>query len=443
MTNNVTVGFISLGCAKNQINTEIMIAAVKNAGFKITGDISKCDVAVINTCGFIEDAKREALDVIFETVQLKKEGVLKKIIACGCLTQRYASEIATELYEVDGFLGVGSFDKIVDAITDVINDNRPMHFDSLKNIQLDGERVLTTPNYSAYIKVADGCSNRCAYCAIPIIRGDFKSRTIENILQEANTLAKDGAKELIVIAQDTTNYGTDIYGDKKLAELLKSICKIDGIEWVRVMYLYPDKITDELIDVIKTEPKIVKYIEMPIQHASGNVLKSMNRPGDENSLLALVKKLRKEIPNVVLRTTVMVGFPTETESDFETLCEFIKAAEFDKLGVFEFSPEIDTPAYDMEQIPDDIKKSRAETVELIQSSIVERKQSALMGKILLVLCEGYDRYGECYFGRSYMEAPDIDGKIFFTSSKKIAEGELVNVKLTECIDFEIIGELVE
>ncbi len=443
MSNNKTIGFIALGCAKNQINTEIMIAAVKNAGYTITGEPEMSDVTVINTCGFIEDAKREALDVIFEVAQLKKEGKLKKIIVCGCLPQRYPDEIADELFEVDGFLGVGSFSKIVEAIERVLSGERVIIFDDTKNLQLEGERVLITPYYSAYLKVADGCSNRCSYCAIPLIRGDFKSRTIESVLDEANTLAKNGAKELIVIAQDTTNYGTDIYGEKKLAELLRKLCKIDGIEWVRVMYLYPDKIDDELIDVIKTEPKIVKYIEMPIQHASGKVLKSMNRPGNAKSLLELVKKLKKEIPNVILRTTIMVGFPTETDECFEELCEFLKAARFDKLGTFEFSPEVDTPAYEMVQIPDEVKRSRAEAVELLQSTIVEQKQAELIGKTFDVICEGYDRYGECYFGRSYMEAPDIDGKIFFTSQNKINAGDMVKVKLTETLDFELIGEEIK
>ena len=444
MSDKKTVGFIALGCAKNQVNTEIMIAAVKNAGYTITGEPEMSDVTVINTCGFIEDAKREALDTIFEVARLKKEGKLSKIIVCGCLSERYQDDIADELYEVDGFLGVGSFDRIVEAIERVLDGERVTMFDSLENIQLDGERMLITPYYSAYLKIADGCSNRCAYCAIPLIRGNYKSRTMENIIAEAKSLAKGGTKELIVIAQDTTNYGIDIYGERRLPELLKELCKIDGIEWIRVMYMYPDKITDELVEVIKTEKKIVKYIEMPIQHASGNVLASMNRPGDDKSLLETVKKLKGEIDGAVLRTTIMVGFPGETDEDFEILCGYIKEAQFDKLGVFKFSPEQDTPAFDMaNQVPEEIKDSRAETVELIQSTIVEKKQAELIGKTFDVICEGYDRYGECYFGRSFMEAPDIDGKIFFTSSKPVKAGELVKVTLTETMDFELIGEVTE
>ena len=444
MSDKKTVGFIALGCAKNQVNTEIMIAAVKNAGYTITGEPEMSDVTVINTCGFIEDAKKEALDTIFEVAQLKKEGKLSKIIVCGCLSERYKEDIANELYEVDGFLGVGSFDRIVEAIEKVLADERVEMFDSLDNIQLDGERMLITPYYSAYLKIADGCSNRCAYCAIPLIRGNYKSRTIENIIAEAKTLADNGAKELIVIAQDTTNYGIDIYGQRKLPELLKELCKVDGIEWIRVMYMYPDKITDELIEVIKTEQKIVKYIEMPIQHAAKNVLSAMNRPGDDKSLLETVRKIKTEIPDAIIRTTIMVGFPGESDGDFETLCNFIKNAQFDKLGVFKFSPEQDTPAYDMQnQIAEEIKDSRAETVELIQSEIVDKKQSGLVGRTFKVLCEGFDRYGECYFGRSFMEAPDIDGKIFFTSDAPVNHGEFVNVKLTETMDFELIGEAVK
>lgn len=443
MSDKKTVAFVALGCAKNQINTELMINAVAKAGYTVTGEIELSDVTVINTCGFINDAKKEALDVIFEAVNLKKEGKIQKIIVCGCLSQRYCDNIAQEIFEVDGFLGVGSFGRIVEAVQKVLEGERVLFFDDLSNIQLEGERTLITPYYSAYLKISDGCNNRCSYCAIPLIRGDNRSRPMENIIAEANRLVDNGARELIVIAQDTTNYGIDLYGKRRLADLLKELCKIEKLEWLRIMYLYPDKITDELIEVIKTEDKILKYIEMPIQHASGTVLSRMNRPGDKQSLLATVKKLRDNIEGVVLRTTVMVGFPGETEQEFMELCEFVKEARFDKLGVFTFSPEEDTPAYDMEnQVEEDVKASRAENIELIQSAIVEQKLLALIGREFLVLCEGYDRYGECYFGRSYMEAPDIDGKIFFTSDTAVKAGQTVTVRLTECMDFEIIGERI-
>ncbi len=441
MSNKKTIGFISLGCAKNQINTEIMIKAVQNAGYDITGE-PECDVMVINTCGFIEDAKSEALEVIFETAQLKKEGKISKIIVCGCLAQRYPDNIEQELYEVDGFIGVGSFGRITEAVLRVLNGERVIMFDSLENIQLEGERYLITEPYSAYLKIADGCSNRCSYCAIPNIRGDFKSRKMDNIIAEAKVLCQNGAKELVVIAQDTANYGIDLYGERKLSELLRRLCKECTADWIRVMYLYPEHITDEIIEVIASEEKIVKYMEMPIQHASRSVLSAMNRPGDDKSLLALVKKLREKIPDVILRTTVMVGFPNETEADFEILCNFLKQARFDRLGVFKFSPEEETPAYDMvSDISDEVKTSRAECVEMLQSEIVLEKQELLIDRTLTVLCEGYDRYAECYFGRSYMEAPDIDGKIFFTSQTVLHMGDTVNVKITECMDFELIGEI--
>lgn len=444
MSDKTAVSFITLGCAKNQINTEIMIAAVRNAGYEITGEPEKSRVCVINTCGFIEDAKKEALETFFEVAALKKEKKLEKIIVCGCLAQRYENEIANELYEADGFVGVGSFGRIAEAVEKVLAGQRVMFFDDLSNLPLEGERFVITPPFSTYLKVADGCSNRCSYCAIPLIRGDFHSRTIESVVSEAEILARNGAKELIVIAQDTTNYGIDIYGKRMLPELLKKLCAVSGIEWIRIMYLYPDKITDELIDVIKNEDKIVKYIEMPIQHASGKVLRAMNRPGDSELLLSLVNKLRRSIPGVVLRTTVMVGFPGESEEDFEELCVFLKKARFDKLGVFEFSAETGTPAYSMEnELADDIKTARAETVELLQSEIALEKQENLLGKSFEVLCEGYDRFAECYFGRSYMEAPDIDGKIFFTSDSVICSGDMVNVRITECMDFELIGEIVK
>ena len=441
MTDKLTVGFISLGCAKNQINTEHMIAAVKNAGYNVTGEPEKSDVTVINTCGFIEDAKKEALDTIFEVAALKKENKLQKIIVCGCLSERYSDNIADELYEVDGFVGVGSFQNIVEVIDRVMSGERVCDFGDLENIQLEGERYVISPEFSVYLKIADGCSNCCSYCAIPSIRGRFHSRPMENIIEEAKVLAKNGAKELIVIAQDTSNYGIDIYGKRRLPELLRELCKVEGIEWVRIMYLYPDKITDELIEVIKTEDKIVKYIEMPVQHAAGSMLARMNRPGDKASLLELVHKLRREIPNVILRTTLMVGFPGETDSEFEQLCEFVKEAEFDRLGVFTFSEEEGTPAFDMQdKIEEDVKDRRAETIELLQSEIVLKKQDALVDRTVEVLVEGFDRIAECWFGRSYMEAPDIDGKIFFTSNDAIDAGDIISVKITECMDFELIGE---
>lgn len=439
---NEKISFISLGCAKNQINCEIMIAAVRAAGYEITGEIENSAVCVINTCGFIEDAKKEALDTFFEVAALKKEGKVGKIIVSGCLSERYRGEIASELYEADGFVGVGSFQRIAEAVERVLSGERVMMFDGLENIQLEGERFVIGAGFATYIKIADGCVNRCAFCAIPLIRGKYRSRTAESVVEEARRLVADGAKELTVIAQDTTSYGVDLYGKKALPGLLEKLCETDAV-WIRLMYLYPDKITDELIDVINRKDKIVKYIDVPVQHASGKLLRAMNRPGDEKSLLALVEKLRERIPGVTLRTTVMVGFPGEDESDFETLCAFLKKARFDRVGVFRFSPESGTPAADMDgQVPDDVKDARAEAVELLQSEIALEKQNALIGRVLPVLCEGFDRYAECYFGRSPMEAPEVDGKIFFTSDTPLSSGDFADVRITESLDFELIGERV-
>ena len=342
-----------MGCEKNTVNTEKMIATTLGAGYNLVTDLDKTQVAVINTCGFIESAKQEAIETIFEVVQLKNEGKIERIIVAGCLVQRYQAEIAEEIPEVDGFLGVGSFQRIGEAIDAVLRGERILWCDPTENLQLEGERVLTTPPETAYLKIADGCNNRCAYCCIPAIRGKYQSRTIENVLHEARSLAAQGCKELILIAQDTTNYGVDLYGEKKLPALLREIVKIEGLEWVRLLYLYPDKITDELVEIMATEPKLLPYIEMPIQHGVGSVLKRMNRPGDTESLLRTLKTLRDKIPNVVLRTTLIVGFPGETEEEFEALCRFVREAKFDKLGVFCYSREEGTPAYEMEdQIPD-------------------------------------------------------------------------------------------
>ncbi len=440
----IKVGFIGLGCEKNTVNTEKMIAACKNRGYQIVGDLEDTQVAVINTCGFIESAKQEAIETIFEVAQLKSEGKVQKILVCGCLPERYQAEIAAEIPEVDGFLGVGSFQRIADAVEAVLNGERIEWFDSNENLQLEGERVLTSPPHTAYIKIADGCNNRCTYCCIPAIRGSFKSRPMEKIVAEAKALLADGAKELILIAQDTTNYGIDLYGERRLPELIRALVGLEGLCWLRLLYLYPDKISDELIDLFATEEKLIPYIEMPIQHGVGSVLKRMNRPGDRQSLLALLQTLRAKVPNVVLRTTLIVGFPGETEEEFEALCTFVREAQFDKLGVFCYSREEGTPAYDLpDQIEEEVKERRRDVLETIQADIVEQKQQALIGKELTVLTEGYDRFGECWFGRSYMEAPDIDGKIFFTGNGSIQPGRFVRVSIEDTMDFDLIGGTVD
>ena len=440
----IKVGFIGLGCEKNTVNTEMMIAACKNGGYQIVSDLEDTDVAVINTCGFIESAKQEAIETIFEVAQLKNEGKVRKILVCGCLPERYQAEIAAEIPEVDGFLGVGSFQRITDAVEAVLQGQQVQWFDSNENLQLEGERVLTSPSYTAYIKIADGCNNRCTYCCIPAIRGSFKSRRMEHIINEAKELLANGAKELILIAQDTTNYGVDLYGENKLVELVREIARLDGLCWLRLLYLYPDKISDELIDLFATEEKLVPYIEMPIQHAVGSVLKRMNRPGDRQSLLALLKKLRERIPNVVLRTTLIVGFPGETEEEFEELCNFVREAEFDKLGVFCYSREEGTPAYDLpDQIEEDVKQRRYSVLDFIQHDVMEKKHEALLEQNLTVLVEGYDRFGDCWYGRSFMEAPDIDNKVFFSADKPLRIGEFVTVSIMDNLDLDLIGGMVD
>ncbi len=440
----IKIGFIGLGCEKNTINTEKMIAACHQKGWELSGDLENIQVAVINTCGFIENAKQEALETIFEVAQLKKEGKIEKILVAGCLPERYQAEIAQELPEVDGFLGVGSFQRITEAVEQVLAGKRPAFFDGTDQLQLEGDRIVTSPRYTAYLKIADGCNNRCAYCCIPAIRGPYRSRTEEAILAEAEKLVADGARELILIAQDTTNYGIDRYGERRLPGLIRKIVQIPDLKWLRLLYLYPDKISPELIDLMATEPKVLPYIEMPIQHAVGKVLKAMNRPGDEESLLRLLADLRQKIPNVALRTTLIVGFPGETNEDFEALCQFVRKAKFDKLGVFCYSREEGTPAYEMpDQIPEEVKERRKDVLETIQSEIVEEKQAALLGKTIPVLVEGFDRFGECWYGRSYAEAPDIDGKIFFTAAGSVAVGDFIDVTLEDTLDFDLIGSAKE
>ena len=437
------VGFISLGCSKNLVNCEQMIFLAKNAGHNIKPDIENCDVVVINTCGFIEDAKKEALENIFEVASLKKEGKVKKIIVAGCLCERYKNDIVNELFEVDGFLGVGSFEKINDAIKSVMKNEKFISFDNKDNIQIEGERAIQTPKPTAYLKIADGCNNNCSYCAIPKIRGRYKSRKMQSIIDEAKSLAKDGYKEIILIAQDTTNYGCDIYGKKMLPSLLKELDKIDGIKWIRILYLYPDKITDELLDVMASGKKIVNYVEMALQHASKNVLKRMHRPGDDKYLLDVINKIKNKIKGVTIRTTFISGFPGETDEDFEILCNFVKAARFDKMGVFTYSREENTPAYDFDdQIDESIKQRRKMILEDIQSEIAKKSLESHIEKCYDVIIEGFDRLTNLYYGRSEFLCPDIDEKIFISSEKPLIIGQFYKAKITQIIDFDLFAEII-
>ena len=439
------VGIISLGCAKNKVDAEMLLYKIREAGYELSDDPGICDIAIVNTCGFIESAKQESIDEILELATLKREGQIKKLIVTGCLAERYNNELMKEMCEIDAVVGIGGNNDIVDVLNKVMEDEKVnFHPDKLLML-LEGKRLQSTPPYTAYIKISEGCDNRCTYCAIPLIRGGHRSRKMENIILEATDLAKKGVKELNVIAQDTTRYGMDLYGEYRLAKLLKELCKIDGFKWIRVLYCYPDKITDELIDVIKTEDKICKYIDIPLQHCNKDVLRRMNRSGDKESLLALINKLRKEIPDIVIRTTFIAGFPGETEEEFTELCEFAKEAKFQRMGCFPYSVEEGTPAADFpNQLDEETKAHRAEIIMDQQSYIMDEYLESQIGKEMEILCEGYDRYAECYFGRGYCDAPDVDTVTFFTTTgEKPKVGEFYKVEITDFIDSSLVGEIID
>ena len=436
------VGMISLGCPKNQVDAELMLAKLSAAGFEILGEISGCDAVIINTCGFIEDAKREAIDNILEVADYKDVGEVKKIIVTGCLAERYREEILEELPEVDAVVGIGNDGNIVDIVNQTLSsDTSIIAIGDKLDLPLCGERLLTTPEYWGYLKIAEGCSNHCTYCAIPSIRGEMRSRTIESCVEEAKALADSGVKELIVIAQDTTRYGEDLYGEPRLASLLKELCKIDKLEWIRVLYCYPERLTDELIEVFASEEKICKYIDLPIQHCNKDVLKRMNRQGDRESLTALISKLRERIPGVCIRTTLITGFPGETDEQFEELAEFVKEIKFDCLGCFAYSPEEGTPAAKLDdQIDDEVKVHRGELIMDSQYGIVLKNNQAFVGKTFKVIVDGYDPYLDIYEGRTFRDAPEIDGKISFVSSKSLQPGTFLDVKVTDYNEYDLIGE---
>lgn len=440
------VGMVSLGCAKNQVDGEVLMASLKNAGFEPVDDAALADIAIVNTCGFIESAKRESIEEILELATLKKEGRIKKLVVTGCLSERYQKEMHQELPEVDAVIGIGANGDIAPLLQKMIEEDTYVEsFPEKEKMPLRGDRVLTTPSYFAYVKIAEGCDNRCSYCAIPLIRGGYRSRTMESIEEECRALVADGAKELILIAQDTTRYGIDLYGKYSLAPLMERLCKIDGLHWLRVLYCYPDSITDELLEVMAREEKIVPYIDLPLQHASGPILKAMNRRGDRQSLTALLKKVREKVPGVILRTTLITGFPGETEEDFTELAEFVKDIRFERMGCFAYSQEEGTPAAELpDQIDDEVKEHRAEILMDDQMAIMDQQGQALLGQTLEVLVEGFDRWAECWFGRSYRDAPDIDGKVFFTApGKRPRLGSFVKVKITESMDADLTGELVD
>ncbi|MBO4797890.1 MAG: 30S ribosomal protein S12 methylthiotransferase RimO [Candidatus Methanomethylophilaceae archaeon] len=439
------IGFISLGCPKNQVDTEVMLAEVASAGYEITPEDSEADIIIVNTCAFIESAKRESIDEILDVAWLKKNANLKGIIVTGCLAERYREQIFEELPEVDAVLGVGGLHHIVDAIRSVEEKKRFSNYDCIGEMAMGGDRVVTTPGYLAYLKIAEGCSNRCTYCAIPMIRGALRSRPIENLVREAKEMEALGTRELVLVAQDTSSYGIDLYGSYRLPELIRAITEQTQIPWIRVLYCYPDKISDELIAEFRDNPRLVRYLDLPIQHTVDRILRKMNRHGGSDVIFDAVRRLRS-VPGMILRSTCIVGFPGETEADFTQLCEDLKKLDFDRLGVFPYSREEDTPAFDFpDQVDPQVAQDRA---DLLMGEQAERNRSRLekqTGSVVTVLNEAYDPVSGMYFGRTYADAYEIDGKVFYSvpsGKRKIAEGEFVRVKITDCMgDYDLIGEI--
>lgn len=439
----VKVGMVSLGCSKNLVDSERMLYKLKSRGYQLVTEPGLADVAVVNTCGFIKSAKEEAIETILELGKLKEDGSLKKIIITGCLTERYKEEAAELFPEADAVIGIGNNKDIVDVLDHVLAGEKYVNFAPKLDAELTGERIISTLPFFTYLKAAEGCSNCCTYCAIPMIRGKFRSVPMEELIKEAEFLAENGVTELVVIAQDTSRYGEDIYGESKLPELLKRLCRIDGLKWIRTLYCYPERITDELLETIAGEEKLVKYLEIPIQHCDGDILSRMNRWGDEEKLEALFDHIREKVPGIILRTTLITGFPGETEEQFEKLAEFVKRVRFDRLGCFAYSREEGTKSYDFpDQIDEETAARRADIIMEQQMLISAENNEKLMGCELEAVVEGFDRFGECWFGRTAIDAPDIDGKVFFTSEKPLEIGEYVKIRITEALDYDLIGEVI-
>lgn len=437
------IGFVSLGCSKNLVDTERMLYLLVERGYEITPEAEEADIVILNTCGFIESAKAESIENIIDLASLKEMGNLKALICTGCLAERYREEIMREMPEVDALLGVGSIDCIAEAVEAVARGEKYTSFLDKETSPLGGDRVLTTPEYTAYLKIAEGCDNRCTYCAIPLIRGHLRSRPIEDIVKEAKDLERLGVKELNLIAQDTTRYGLDLYGEYRLAALVRAICAETSIPWIRLLYCYPDKITDDLIEELKNNPRLVKYMDIPVQHIANSVLRRMNRHGDKDTIRSAVRRLRENVPGITLRTTAMVGFPGETEEDFEELCAFIKEARFDRFGAFTFSPEEGTEAALLpDQIDEDVKAARLDTLMEIQLDISAELQREKVGRIIPVLSEDFDIPAGIHYGRSAADAPDVDGKIYFSAPRRITPGTFLNVKITEALDYDLVGEAI-
>ena len=438
------IGFISLGCAKNQVDCERMMYRVQEAGHTVKSDIDGSDVVVINTCGFIDSAKSEAIDFILQAAALKAEGRIGKILVTGCLSQRYQGEILKELPEVDGVLGTGSYTEIVPAIEKLLKQEPVENYGSIDAPEEETGRILTTPEHYAYLKIAEGCDNRCSYCVIPYLRGRYRSRQMDDVLYEARMLAAGGVKELIVVAQDTSRYGTDLPGHKRLLpELLRELCKIPELKWIRLHYVYPDEIDDELIRVLAEEPKIVKYLDIPIQHCNDRILKLMNRRGDKQLLLTLFSKMRAAIPGLVIRTSLITGLPGEGEEEFRELCQFLKEQRLERVGAFVFSPEEGTPAAAMEHVDTDVATERAQMLEMIQSEIMDDYNAAMIGKTVEVLVDGFDEEREQFYGRTYADSPEIDGRVWIGSEEPLREGDFVSVKIDGCEEGDLTGFVTE
>lgn len=438
------VSMVSLGCPKNQVDAEMMLKSLADAGYEIGTEEAEADAIIINTCGFIEDAKKEAIENILEAAEYKKTGKCKALIVTGCLAERYRDDVTEEIPEVDVCVGIGSNGDIAEITKAAIEGECKNRYGEKTALDLNGERILGGYPFSTYLKIADGCDNCCTYCAIPKIRGRMRSRKIEDCVAEAKRLAAGGVKELTVVAQDTTAYGEDIYGKPMLAELLRELCKIDGLHWIRTLYTYPDRITDELLETVAEEPKLVKYFDIPLQHVNGDILKRMNRKGDRESISALIDKIREKIPGVTLRTTLITGFPGETDEQFSELAEFVKEKRFDRLGCFTYSAEEDTIAAGYtDQIDGQVKQDRADNIMELQMTIAAEKNEEKAGTETEVLIEGWDSYIKCYFGRTPADAPEVDGKIFFMSTRPLKIGEFVKVRVNDCIDYDLLGELSE
>ena len=442
----VRVGMVSLGCPKNQVDAEKMMFSLRKYGFELIQDAALADVAIINTCGFIQSAKEEAIETMLEFIALKKEGRIKGVICTGCLAERYKQDILDEMPELDAVVSLGKDAEIAQIVKDIMSgeNGEKLYAGDKCSLPLEGGRIISTQPFYAYLKIAEGCSNGCTYCAIPAIRGKFRSRTIENILEEARWLADNGVTELVVVAQDTTRYGEDIYGESRLPELLTELCKIEGFHWIRTLYLYPERITDKLIDTIAEQDKLVKYFDIPIQHCNADILKRMNRCGSRKTLTELICKIRARIPNVIIRTTLITGFPGETQEQFEELAEFANDMRFERLGCFAYSAEEGTPAAKFEgQLTDEEKERRSDVIMEQQMFINDVQNQEMIGKVVEVVTEGFDRYAECCFGRSAADAPEIDGKIFFSSERKLTVGEYVKVKIDDTLDCDLLGTVCE